>query len=143
MIETRAIVVRTNGSEATVEPMHAGGCGHCGGGNSCGSNKLAALVRGRPRQFCARNDANARVGDEVRVSMTDGMLLRSALLLYGLPLALLFVGAFVGVLWEGGDVGAVVGAAIGLALGFLAARLSVARHGATPAVEPVIIRGRE
>ncbi len=139
MIETRAIVVRIDGSDAIVEPMNAGGCGHCGGGEKCGSSKLSGLMSGRPRQFCARNDANARVGDEVRISMSDGTLLRSALLLYGLPLMLLFFGAFVGGYLQGGDAGAAVGASIGLAFGFLAARFATVRRGATSAAEPVII----
>lgn len=143
MIETRAVVVRVNGSEAVVEPRHASGCGHCGGGEKCGSSKLSGLVNGGSRQFCARNDANARVGDEVWISMSDGMVFRSALLLYGAPLVLLFAGAFLGMRWQGGDVGAVVGAGIGLAFGFLPAWLAAARQGATAAAEPVIIRGRE
>ncbi len=143
MIETRAVVVRVNGSDAIVEPIDSGGCGNCGGGESCGSGKLSALVGGRPRQFCARNDANARVGDEVQISMSDGMLLRSALLLYGLPLLLLFAGAVMGARVEGGDAGAAVGGVIGLAFGFLPARFAVLRQGATPVAEPVVIRGRD
>ncbi len=139
MIETRAIVVSVNGSDAIVEPMDAGGCGHCAGGSKCGSSKLSALARGGPRRVCARNDANARVGDEVRISMSDGTLLRSALLLYGLPLMLLLAGAFAGMHIQGGDAGAVVGATTGLTFGFLAARFATVRQGATSAAEPVII----
>jgi sigma-E factor negative regulatory protein RseC len=143
VLETRAIIIQVNGTEAIVEALHNSGCGHCSGGNSCGSGKLSKLFCVRPRRFRARNEIKAQVGEEVRISMMDGALLRSALILYGLPLLLLLGGALLGMRWPGGDAGAASGAGVGLAAGFLLARFAALRQGMHPASGPVIICDRE
>lgn len=144
MLETRAIVVRIEGSEAIVEAVRGGGCGLCAGGKGCGSGKLSEVLCVRPRQFRARNGINAGIGEEVRVVVADGMLLRSALTLYGLPLLLLFGGALLGAHWVGGaagrDAGAAIGAGLGLLGGFLLAGFLASRLRASPAAFPDIIR---
>lgn len=142
MLETRAIVIKLEGREALVEAIHGGGCGACGGGNSCGSGKLAEAFCVRPRQFRALNDVNAQVGEEVEISVRDGALFRSALTLYGLPLILLFAGSASGAHWLAGagrDGGAAIGALAGLVAGFalaagISARQRRAEMGATPSI---------
>jgi sigma-E factor negative regulatory protein RseC len=139
MLETRAIVIRTEGSDAIVEAAHGGGCGACGGSQGCGSGKLAEALCVRPRQFRARNEIGAHAGDEVQVAVADGALLRGALTLYGLPLLLLFIGAISGAHWAGAgaarDAAAASGAAAGLLAGFgLAAILARLRRGAIPVI---------
>jgi sigma-E factor negative regulatory protein RseC len=144
MLETRAIVIKVEGREALVEAVHGGGCGACGGGNSCGSGKLAEAFCVRPRQFRALNEVNAHVGEEVEISVQDGALFRSALTLYGLPLLLLFAGAASGEHWLGGagrDGGAAIGALAGLLAGFaLAAAISVRSRRAGTGAVPSISR---
>lgn len=44
----------------------------------------------------ARNLCGAKAGDFVEVELRDGSLLRAALILYGVPLAALFIGAIAG-----------------------------------------------
>lgn len=136
MLETPATVIRLEGGEAIVEAAQSGGCGSCSGGKGCGSGKLSQMLCVRPREFRVRNDAEAQVGDRVLVGVADGLLLRSALILYGLPMLLLFCGAFVGAHWPGGasgrDAAAAFGGAAGLAAGFLLARFITGRQGAAP-----------
>lgn len=139
MLETRATVVRLEGAEAIVEAEQGGGCGACSGGNGCGSGKLSQMLCVRPRQFRVRNDINARIGDRVQVAVADGLLLRSALTLYGLPLLLLFAGALSGAHWMGGasgrDAGEAIGAGAGLLAGFaLAGFIASRQRGAAPAI---------
>lgn len=144
MLETRAIVVKLEGQEAIVEAVQGGGCGLCGGGKGCGSGKLSQTLCVRPRQFRARNDINARVGQEVQVAVADGMLLRSALILYGIPLLLLFCGALLGGHWIAGaagrDGGAAIGAAAGLLAGFFLARILASRQRTPSVAFPAIAR---
>jgi sigma-E factor negative regulatory protein RseC len=141
MLETRAIVIKVEGREALVEAVHGGGCGACGGGKGCGSGKLAEAFCVRPRQFRARNDVQARVGEEVEITVTDGALLRSALTLYGLPLMSLFAGALLGARWQGGDGGAAFGALAGLVAGFaLAAAIAARQRRLKAAALPSISR---
>jgi sigma-E factor negative regulatory protein RseC len=127
MLEMRAIVIQIHGEDASVQPVGTGGCGHCDSEGGCGSGTLSKLFCSKPRHFKVRNEAGAKVGDEVQVSIPDGMLLRGALKMYVLPLVLLFVGAGAGVGLAGGvamrDAYAVAGATIGLLLGFILARL--------------------
>ena len=139
MIETRAIIIRLEGEEALVESVQGGGCGNCDSTNGCGSGKLTSLFGNKPRRFRVDNAANAPVGAVVLVTLAEGVLLRSALLMYMLPLFLLLAGASYGArLFNGvlsADASAALGALLGLVAGFLLARklsagkkmLSVAR----------------
>lgn len=129
MLEMRAIVLQTQGEEASVQPLGNGGCGHCNSEGGCGSGKLTKLFcSNTPRQFRVNNEVRAKVGDEVRVSIPDGVLLRGAIKMYVLPLLLLLAGGIAGVELSGEttlrDAYAVAGAAGGLLLGFMLAKLS-------------------
>jgi sigma-E factor negative regulatory protein RseC len=129
MLEMRAIVIQVMGEEASVQPLSSGGCGHCDSEGGCGSGTLSKLFcSSKPRSFKVRNEAGAKVGDEVQVSIPDGVLLRGAVKMYVLPLILLLVGGVAGVGLAGGadmrDAYAATGASIGLLLGFILARLS-------------------
>lgn len=144
MIETRAIVINLEGSEALVESRQGGGCGHCDSENGCGSGKLSQLFSTRPRRFRVLNKGNAQVGDDVIVTLAEGVLLRSALLMYMLPLASLFAGAAIAGQWTqdaaSSDGYAVAGGLAGLLLGFVLAKwLSLRQHGlavAQPFIAP-------
>ena len=129
MMEMRAIVVQLQGEDASVQPIGTGGCGHCDSEGGCGSSTLTKVFcSNKPRHFSVRNEAHAKVGDEVQVSIPDGVLLRGAMKMYVLPLILLLIGGIAGVGLAadtaGRDVYAVSGASAGLVLGFILARLS-------------------
>lgn len=133
MLEMRAIVTEVVNDEATVQVL-GGGCGHCSSEGGCGSGTLSKLFCStKPRRFAVRNQVGAKVGDEVQVSLPDGVLLRGAVKLYLLPLALLLAGGIA----AGGfasdaasrDAYAVVGAMAGLLSGFAIAKLSSSGTG--------------
>lgn len=133
MIETRAIVVRLEGREALVQPVQGGGCGNCSSSTGCGSGKFAQIFGGGPRQFRVENTANASVGAIVSVTLAEGVLLRSALIMYLLPLIFLLAGAIYGArllhgVWSA-DASAALGALVGLVSGFVLARkFSTGKH---------------
>lgn len=126
MMETRAIVISLDGNEALVESKQGGGCGRCDSENGCGCGKLSQLFSTQPRRFRVRNEAHAQVGAEVMVTLGEGVLLRSAVLMYMLPLVLLFAGAAMAGQWApdaaSADGYAGAGGLAGLALGFLLAK---------------------
>jgi sigma-E factor negative regulatory protein RseC len=95
MIETSALVIRTEGPDAWVETHKEGSCAACGTG-SCDAAAFSDLFHRRPRQYRARNAIGVRAGDRVVVGLRDGALLRSAAAIYGLPLLLLLSGAVLG-----------------------------------------------
>jgi sigma-E factor negative regulatory protein RseC len=126
MLETRAIVIHIQGAEALVEAVGEGGCGQCSSEKGCGSSKLSQLFCTKPRQFKVHNEANAAIGDEVQITLQDGVLLRSSLLVYVLPLVLLLAGGMLGSYWSNDaaskDGFAAMGSIIGLVAGFVIAQ---------------------
>lgn len=141
MLETLAIVIRVEGREAVVESTQGGGCGNCDSENGCGSSKLSQLFCREPRRFRVRNDANAQEGTMVQVTVAEGLLLRSALLMYGLPLVLLLAGALLGAQWASAasrDVYSILGGLAGLISGFVFAKVMTLRNGLLSVALPVI-----
>lgn len=143
MIETRAIVIRVEGREALVESTQGGGCGNCDSENGCGSGKLSQLFCSAPRRFRVRNEGNAQVGTIVQVTLPEGVLLHSALLMYMLPLALLLGGAMAGAQWANAaassDSYAATGGLIGLSLGFVLVKVLSLRQRLSSVAQPVIL----
>jgi sigma-E factor negative regulatory protein RseC len=143
MLETRAIVIQIQGREALVESMQGGGCGQCSATDGCSSGKLSQMFCSKPRRFRVDNLTAAKIGDEVQISVADGVLLRSALLLYMLPLALLFIGGLLGSLYgtdtASRDGYAALGAGCGLILGFALAKILA---GQVQRVQPVIVNAQ-
>lgn len=134
MLEMRAIVIHVQGEDASVQPLSTGGCGNCDKEGGCGSGTLSKLFcSSKPRHFTVRNEARAKVGDEVQVSLPDGVLLRGAVKMYVFPLILLLLGGFSGVSLANEaaarDAYAIAGAIIGLSLGLVLARLSLFKVG--------------
>lgn len=130
MLETRAIVVRTDGQYAWVQPDQANGCEQCAG-KGCGAGKLARLLCSKPRQFRVGNSINAALSDVVVISVAEGAVLRGIGLAYLLPLLLMMLGAMLGNFWfaspglvqaEQRDAYAAMGAISGLAGGFVLAK---------------------
>lgn len=141
MLEMRAIVVRLQGDDVLVEAKGGGGCGHCDSEKGCGSGKLSQMFCSKPRQFKVKNEAHAAVGDEVQVSLADGVLLRSSVLMYVLPLALLLSGGMLGTLWASDavsrDAYAALGALAGLVGGFVLAKWLAKRQQVMAVARPV------
>ena len=137
MLETRAIIVRVQGKEAMVEALGDGGCDQCSTEKGCGSSKMTQLFCTKPRQFKVYNEANAAVGDEVQITLQDGVLLRSSILMYAMPLLLLLGGGVLGTHWShdaaSRDGYAAVGSLLGLVGGFVLAKL-ISKHQQVMAV---------
>lgn len=135
MLETRAIVVHVQGKEALVATKGGAGCGNCDSENGCGSSKLTQLFCSKPRQFKVHNEANAAVGDEVQISLPDGVLLRSSMLMYVVPLSLLLSGGMLGAHWASDaasrDGYAALGSLLGLVGGFVLAKWLANRQRVT------------
>jgi len=141
MLETRAIIIKVQGSEALVEAKGGGGCGHCDSEKGCGSGKISQLFCSKPRQFKVQNASHANVGDEVQVVLADGVLLRSSMLMYVLPLSLLLSGGMLGAHWahDGAsrDGYAALGSLLGLLGGFVLARWMSKRMLVSAVAKPI------
>ncbi len=141
MNEMRAVVLHLHGGDAEIAPVGHNGCGHCADGKGCGSGKLSQLFcSSKPRTFLVENRAGAQVGDEVSVGLPDGVLLRTSMLMYLLPLACMLGGAllFGNVFVAMRDAGALLGAVAGLLAGFFLVRRMTRRAGSQAVVRAVV-----
>ena len=125
MIEERAVILSLQSepsqtqTTATLEIERKTACGLCGQTRGCGNSIWGRLFGHQTTAFKAQNRINAKVGDSVIVGINEKALLKSALLLYILPLVTLFFGAILASqLWQT-DGSTMLGAAIGLVLGLL------------------------
>lgn len=142
MIETEAVVVRLEDAVAYVQAERKSGCSGCSE-SSCGTSVLANFFGQKAPLYRARNEVGAKVGDRVVIGMNESGLLKGTLLLYMLPLLLLFAGAVAGsMLAATADVRdgySAAGAAIGLMAGFIGLKLFSARPSLGKQFQPVIL----
>lgn len=123
MLEMRAIVLSVKGRDAEISPLGGGGCGHCSSEGGCGSGKLTKMFcSSQPRSFLVHNQADAKVGDEVNISLPEGSLLHSSWRMYLLPLLCMFTAGFMFATFAtdatSRDGYALVGSLVGLVVGF-------------------------
>jgi len=142
MLETRAIVVDVMGKHALVQSAQGSGCEQCNG-KGCGASKLSQIFCSRPRQYRVENPVQARIDDEVIISVAEGAILHGAWAVYLLPLFLLLIGSVYGNQWDlkvgRGDTYAVLGALSGLIAGFFLARM-ISSNKAGKEFQPYITR---
>lgn len=123
MIQEQAIVISANQDLASLEILRNKPCGLCGQTRGCGISIWGRLFGHRPNVFKAQNTINVKVDDIVMVGIEENALLFSAVVVYGVPLVLLILGAtLANVLCVDSlhaDRNAALGAALGLFVGYL------------------------
>jgi sigma-E factor negative regulatory protein RseC len=146
MIEEHAVVVDVRNDEAMLEIVRKSPCGLCGKTRGCGISLWGKLFNHKS-VFKAGNQIGARIGDHVIVGVEEHAMLKSSMLIYGIPLAALLLGALLGMALLPADAGAVskdvyalTGAATGLVLGLLWLKGRAAGQSFNPGHQPVILR---
>jgi sigma-E factor negative regulatory protein RseC len=124
MIEQSAIILALESqsashSIATLEIVRKTACGLCGQTRGCGNSIWGKLLNHKPANFTALNHIDAKVGDSVIVGIDEVALVKSALLLYILPLVSMFLGAILVTQLINAEFAPILGAVAGLLVGFL------------------------
>ena len=146
MIEERAIILSLESepsatdSTATLEIERKIACGLCGQTRGCGNSIWGKVFAHQSTAFKAQNSINAKVGDSVIVGINEKALLKSALLLYILPLATMLIGAILATQIQDKNVYAMLGALAGLLLGFLWVKGHTMSSSYFKLQQPVILR---
>ena len=148
MIEERAVILSLNNASgnsnlsqtATLEIERKTACGLCGQTRGCGNSIWGKLFAHQSTAFKAQNGINAKVGDSVIVGINEKALLKSAMLLYILPLATMLIGAILAKQFSGAEVSAMLGAAAGLILGLLWVKGHAMSNSYFKLQQPVILR---
>ena len=123
MIEEQVIVTSITAQGAWVEGIQQSACGSCSAKAGCGQHAMSQLGRkvtlwlpfSEPKE--EQSQADLKVGQQIVVGLPEGAILRSTLVLYGVPLIALVLGAVFGnALW--GELGSIITAVITMVLGF-------------------------
>lgn len=146
MIEQHAIILALEANHnathtlATLEIERQTACGLCGQTRGCGNSIWGKLFAHRTATFRATNAIDAKVGDRVIVGIQESALLKSAFLLYMLPLATLIFGAILASKLHDSNGSAMLGAVIGLLLGFIWVKGHTMSSSYVSEQQPVILR---
>lgn len=123
MIQENAIVISIDQDVASLEIIRNKPCGLCGQSRGCGISIWGRLFGHRSNIFKAKNTVNAKVDQVVVVGVEENALLWSSFAVYGIPLALLILGAVLGsTLFSDAlhtDRNTALGALLGLFVGYL------------------------
>ena len=152
MIEERAVILSLEKSSqnssndshpdsvATLEIERKTACGLCGQTRGCGNSIWGKLFGHQTTAFKAQNRINAKVGQSVIVGINETAILRSALLLYIVPLFTLFAGALLAsYLWRSDGI-TMLGALAGLVSGLLWVKGHTMSNSYFRLQQPVILR---
>lgn len=149
-MEMHVRIIRTDQHDtAWVEAIaETSGCNSCNsnGNNSggCGADNIGRMFLGStPHRFRVLDPIGCHVGDEAIINIADGSVVRSAALVYLLPLLLVFTGAILASYLANpatAELASILGALTGLALaaGWLWRANRHIRYN--PRYQPIILR---
>jgi len=92
MIEEQAVVIKASKERVTLEVVRTKPCGLCGQVRGCGNSIWGKIFSHQSGHIETRNDLNAKLGDIVILGIDERLMLKSSLMLYGVPLLLMFLG---------------------------------------------------
>ena len=146
MIEEQATVLACEGAFALVETQRQTTCGDCSARSGCGTAALARFFGSRHSTIRVRNNLDARPGDRVVIGLDEAAVGRASLLLYGLPIAGLIIGALLGHQTADGlgsaiqELASIVLGLLGLSLGLLVVRRLAAGVTGNRRYQAVLLR---
>jgi sigma-E factor negative regulatory protein RseC len=92
MIEEQAIVIKASKERVTLEVVRTKPCGLCGQVRGCGNSIWGKIFSHQSGHIETRNNLNAKLGDVVILAIDETLMLKSSLVLYGVPLLSMFLG---------------------------------------------------
>ena len=119
MIEEQAIVIKASKEIVTLEVVRSKPCGLCAQVRGCGNSIWGKIFSHQSGHIQTRNNLNAKLGDIVILGIDETLMLKSSLMLYGVPLLLMFLGMVIANSFakEMTELYTLVGAVLGLSLG--------------------------
>lgn len=148
MIEERAVILSLEANEsnpdasniAVLEIERKTACGLCGQTRGCGNSIWGKLFAHRSTAFKANNNINASVGQSVIVGINEQALLRSALLLYILPLVTMLIASILTMQVNDSNGVVMLAALAGLIVGLLWVKGFTASNQYFVMQQPIILR---
>jgi len=130
MIEEEAIVISKDGEFAEVDIIRTKPCGLCGKTQGCGNSIWGKVFSFQKRKIQIQNNINAKVGEKVKLLIEENYLLKTSLLLYGVPLFFLFGGMIVSeyFLEVANDLAVFLGGVLGFLVGIILLKFITAQN---------------
>lgn len=149
MIEEKATVLDTEGGFAWVETQRKSTCNACDVNKGCGTATLSKVIGQKRTRVRALNHAQARPGDSVVVGLHEEAMLRGSLLIYAMPLVLMFGAGLLGQMLastlrvEDAEPITIVFSMLGLLAGFYAVKRFSDRISDDERYQAVVLRREE
>lgn len=145
MIEETAQVVAVEGDEAVLQTQRQSACHSCSVKKGCGTSVLAKVVGQRSNLIRVDNHLEAKPGDQVIVGVAEDALVKSSMLVYGLPLLLMLVSGLGGeqvaiAMGWATELAAMIFALAGFGLSLVLARLVLRYTSLRYRVQPRMLR---
>ncbi len=141
MIEETGRVVALEEGAVWVETLRKTTCSTCSANAGCGQGLMDKLGVGRQRGFVrVLSDLQLALDDVVVIGIREDLLLRSAVLVYLLPLLGLLAGALLASSFELPEGQIIFTAMVSLLATWLAVRWRCQRTQHDPALQPVVLR---
>lgn len=119
MVEESARVLKVEGDVVWVQAIAKSACGSCQAQKGCGHSLLAKAGQKQIDLPVDRNDFDVHENDQVIIGVPEQAILRSSLLMYGIPLMAMMAVAMVSSLLGVEEKIAVLLAFIAMVLGFV------------------------
>ena len=119
MVEETAQVIKVDGDVVWVQAIQKSACGSCQVQKGCGHSLLAKVGQKKIELPVACNDVSVSSGDQVVIGVPEQAILRSSLLMYGLPLGTMMLVAMISSLLGLPEGPSVIASFIALLLGFV------------------------
>lgn len=142
MLEENGQVVAVEPGGIWIESNRTSSCMSCSASKGCGQRALAEYASRRTEQLRVENPSELAVGvgDRVLIGIMEGSFLKASLLLYTLPLLLLFLGGYLGSLLSESEGPAIFGALTGLGGGLMLARMCGQRLSRSCRYQPILLK---
>ncbi|TVP89969.1 MAG: transcriptional regulator [Pseudomonadaceae bacterium] len=142
MIEEQGRVVSVEPGAVWVETVRQSTCGSCQARNGCGSALLQKVGIGNRLGFIrVTTERSLQVGDQIAIGVPEQAVVMSSLLMYLLPLALLFASGLLVQAMGLPEPVVILGALLGLGAGFAGARAWAGRRSNSALLQPQVLSG--
>jgi len=96
MIEEKAFIIEIHDDIAWVETQRKSTCSTCQVKKACGTSVLQKVLGNKRTRLQVLNPKHFDVGDEVVLGLQENALIKGSLILYALPLLMMFAFAILG-----------------------------------------------
>lgn len=140
MIEEAGVVVTVESDAVWVATQRKTTCGSCSARMTCGQGLMTSLASDKkPHLIKISTDLLLREGDQVTLGMPEELLVRSAFLVYMLPLLAMFISALGVNALNASEPWIIFAAVLGFLAGALWVRYCSDRYIDAETIQPVVL----